>query len=151
MEKYAILLGYYDKQWKLIQKLLEEILKIDISLSEPRYVFAIKTQQFFTATEDLLKQIAKAFENNIQDPSASHKELLIRLHTEIPKIRPRVLSDESFRLLNKVRAFSHFICHAYDCELLESELKEIQHRLIELRPYLKEDVEAFREYVLSVS
>ncbi len=117
MEKYAILLGYYDKQWSLVQKLEEQIVNIDLSSYESRYVFALKVQQFYTAIEDLLKQVAKNFENHIQDLAMFHKELLIRLNTPIPSIRPSLLSEESFFLLDKIRAFRHFIHHAYDCEL----------------------------------
>ena len=51
------------------------------------------------------------------------------MNTEIPQIRPRVLSEETFLFLDKVRAFHHFIRHAYDCELQEVELTEIQNKL----------------------
>src|SRR5437016_1912751 len=109
MEKYAILLGYFDKQWMFICKLADQLVVMNLNTYEMKYVFALKMQQFYTANEDLLKQIAKAFENHIQDLSSSHKELLVRLHTEIPKIRPKVLSEGSFLLLDKIRAFRHFI------------------------------------------
>ena len=88
MEKFVILLSYYNKQLLLIQKLQSQILCIDLSSYESRYVFALKTQQFYTAIEDLLKQVAKNFENHVQDLSIFHKELLIRLCTCIPGIRP---------------------------------------------------------------
>lgn len=151
MEKYAILLGYYDKQWILVQKLYDQLLKIDLSAYEMRYVFALKAQQFYTAIEDLLKQIAKGFENHIQDLSNFHKELLTRLHMEIPKIRPQVLSDESYLLLDKIRAFRHFIRHAYDCELLEIELTEIQNKLKVHYKKLSMDFKEFRSFVEGLS
>jgi len=151
MEKYAILLGYYDKQWKLIKKLYDEIININLSPYEMRYVFAMKTQQFYTALEDLLKQIAKSFENHVQDLSALHKELLIRLNTEIPKIRPKVLSTDSFLLLDKIRAFCHFIRHAYDCELDEVELQQIQSKLKHHWQTLQTDFNDFKHYIFSLS
>lgn len=147
MEKYAILLGYLDKQWLLIQKLQKQLFLIDLSSYEARYVFALKTQQFYTALEDLFKQIAKSFENHIQDLSVFHKELLLRLHIDIPSIRPRLLSNESFLLLDKIRAFRHFIRHAYDCELLESELEVIQNQLKSHFTTLEKDVLEFRRFV----
>lgn len=151
MEKYAILLGYYDKQWILIRKLHDQLMRIDLSSYEQRYVFAMKAQQFYTALEDLLKQIAKSFENHIQDLSAFHKELLNRMHTEIPNIRPRLLSTESFLLLDNIRAFRHFIRHAYDCELKEKELSDIQRKLKEHDQTLKKDFSDFRTFVESLS
>ncbi len=151
MEKYAILLGYYDKQWLLINKLQAQLITIDLSIYESRYVFALKTQQFYTAIEDLLKQIAKNFENHIEDLSMFHKELLVRLYTAIPSIRPSLLSEESFVLLDKIRAFRHFIRHAYDCELLENELREIQNKLKTRYATLEKDFEEFRLFVKTLS
>ena len=150
MEKYAILLGYYDKQWVIIQRLKEQIIHINLTAYDSRYVFALKVQQLYTAIEDLLKQVAKSFENHIQDLSVFHKELLVRLSLAIPSIRPRLLSEESFLLLDKIRAFRHFIRHAYDCELRETELQAIQHKLIEFFSVLEKDVVKFREFVATL-
>jgi len=151
MEKYAILLGYFDKQWLLLKKLNIQIISVDLSSYELRYVFALKVQQFYTATEDLMKQIAKGFENHIQDLSAFHKELLIRLNTEVPQIRPQVLSTNSFLFLDKVRAFRHFIRHAYDCELLEKELTTIQNQFKSHFEVLEKDFMQFRLFVEDLS
>ena len=147
MEKYSILLGYYDKQEAFLKKLKKELLSINLSSYEARYVFALKTQQFYTAIEDLLKQIAKSFENHLQDMGSSHKELLVRLNTDIPAIRPKVILEESFLLLDKIRAFRHFIRHAYDCELEEPELKKIQQLLKTHHKQLDHDLLQFRRFV----
>ena len=40
--------------------------KLDIKDYKTRYVFALKTQQLYTSIEDMLKQIAKSFENHIE-------------------------------------------------------------------------------------
>ena len=76
MEKYAILLGYFDKQVGMVEKLEKEITPLDLSVWENGYVFGLKTQQFSTALEDLFKQITKAFENHIEDLGSYHHELL---------------------------------------------------------------------------
>ena len=47
MEKYAIFLGFFDKQLQFIQKLLNEILEVDLTVYEKRYLFALKTQQLY--------------------------------------------------------------------------------------------------------
>src|SRR5437667_88944 len=105
MEKYAILLGYFDKQLGLIRKLHEEIVVVDVTIYDKRFLFALRTQQFYTALEDLFKQIAKSFENHIENMSQFHREMLIRMNTEVPNIRPAVISNQSLSLLDKLRAF----------------------------------------------
>ncbi|MBM3197649.1 MAG: hypothetical protein FJZ58_00140 [Chlamydiae bacterium] len=147
MEKYTILLGYYNKQYFIIQKLQKQLPNIDLSIYENRYVFSMKTQQLYTAIEDLLKQIARNFENHIEEISLFHKELLLRLHMDIPSIRPRVLSEKSFLFLDKLRIFRHFIRHAYDCELQEKELRDIQEKLKDSFSLLEEDLLQFRKFV----
>lgn len=150
MEKYIILLEYYKKQLVIIKKLYDELIQINLSVYEARYVFALKAQQLYTAVEDLLKHVAKDFENHIEDLASSHKELLLRLHMGFPKIRPAVLSEESYLLLDKMRSFRHFIRHAYDCELMESELKILKDRLKDHYKQLDHDLLLFKDYVESL-
>lgn len=147
MDQYAILLGYFDKQLSVVQKLYNEIIKVDLDVYEKRFLFAMKTQQFYTAIEDLFKQIAKSFENHIENTEAFHKVLLTRMNTEVPKIRPAVISTPSFLFLDKLRAFRHFICHAYDCELDREELQRIQNKLTAEFSGLEKDLQRFRSFV----
>lgn len=150
MDKYAILLGYFDKQWAIINKLYMDVIQLNLASWENGYVFALKTQQLFTALEDLFKQIAKAFENHIEDLGSYHRELLIRMSTTIPNIRPALLSNESFVLLDKIRAFRHFIRHGYGCELDEKELNLLQCRLSDHFSMVQNDLLAFRRYIESL-
>lgn len=151
MEKYKILLGYFDKQVSLIRKLHRELVDVDISVYEKQFLFAMKSQQFYTAIEDLFKQIAKAFENHIEDLGSFHRELLIRMNTEIPKTRPSVISNQTLSFLDKLRAFRHFIRHAYDCELDEKELLIIQEKLRKEYKNFEGELEKFRRYIAQLS
>jgi len=147
MEKYKILLAYTNKQLEFINRIYEELVYIDLSNYEKRFVFALRSQQFYTAIEDLLKQTAKAFENHIEMLGNYHKELLIRMNMEIPNMRPMVISKKSFEFLDKLRAFRHFIRHAYDCELKEQELLLIQQRVKNEFTSIQDDLEKFRQFV----
>lgn len=147
MEKFAILAGYFEKQMQLVTKLYNEIVGIDTSVYEKRFMFALKMQQFYTALEDLFKQIAKAFENNVNNLESFHKELLLRMSSDIPHFRPAVLSKESYLLLDKIRAFRHFVRHAYDCELDPMECELLQKRLQDEFARVHLDLTAFQKFV----
>jgi hypothetical protein len=151
MEKYAILLGYFNKQLGFVERLYEELISVDLSIYEKRFLFAMRVQQFYTAIEDLLKQIAKSFENHIDQMSSFHKELLARMNTEVPQIRPAVISHQSFLFLDKLRAFRHFVRHAYDCELDEKELLLIQNKLRNEFQSVKADLEKFKSFIRNLS
>ena len=151
MEKYAILLGYFDKQLILVKKIHEEVVEVDVSIYDKQFLFAMRVQQLYTALEDLFKQIAKSFENHIESMSNFHKELLMRMNMEVPKMRPTVISSQSLLFLDKLRAFRHFIRHAYDCELDTGELRLIQDKLKKEYPSVEKDLKKFRLFVCSLS
>lgn len=151
MDKYAILLGYFDKQHVIIGRLYHDVKNLNLTVWENGYVFALKTQQLFTALEDLLKQIAKAFENHIEDLGSYHRELLSRMNISIPNIRPAVISNESFIVLDKIRAFRHFIRHGYGCELDEKELRILQDLLNARFSSVEADLATFKEYIEKLS
>jgi len=150
MERYAFLLGYFDKQILLIGKLYKEIVAVNLTIYDKQFLFAMRVQQFYTAIEDLFKQIAKSFENHIEDMGSFHKEVLIRMNTDVPKIRPAVISNQSLILLDKIRAFRHFVQHAYDCELDQKELQFIQEKLKNEYAYAEKDLHHFRSFIQSL-
>ena len=70
---------------------------------------AYQIHNFYNAIEDLLKIVAAHFENQISDTTRWHTVLLQRMSQEIPGIRPLLLSQESYLLLNSLRGFRHFL------------------------------------------
>jgi len=92
MERYAALLGYFDKQLTVIKRLCKEVSSVDIAVYDKRFLFTIRAQQLYTAIEDLFKQIAKSFENDIDNLTEFDKEILLRMNIEVPQIRPAVIS-----------------------------------------------------------
>ena len=142
-----MLLGYFDKQLSIIKRLCLEITAIDLSFYNNRFVFALKTQQFYTAFEELFKQIAKSFENHIENLD----EILVRMNIEVPTVRPKIISKDSLALLEKLRAFTEFFDHAYDRELDEEELQLLNDKIGDLSPLLEQDLLTFRDYIKKLS
>ena len=107
MEKYNVLLGYLQKQKQIILKLYDGTRNIDLAVYENQYVFALKAQQLYTACEDLLKSVAGTFETSVGDLARYHLELLKVLSSDIPGIRPALLTDKSYGILDRLRSFRH--------------------------------------------
>lgn len=149
-ERYLFLLGYLDKQINIAERLYNEVRGLNLDKYENRYVFSLKTQQLFTALEDLFKQIANVFENEIEDLSTYHKALLKRMNIEITGIRPAVISDSSLLLLDRLRAFRHFIRHAYDYELDTDELRLLQKKIKEKFEQVLYDLSNFKSFLKKV-
>lgn len=97
----------------------------------------------YCAFEDLFKIVAESFENHIQDKSKYHLELLKRMAISIQGVRPRLLSEESFPLLDNLRSFRHFFRHAYSYELDERKLKIVLDDALALRKIYPRDIKTF--------
>ena len=66
---------------------------------------------------------------------------------DIKEIRPAVISDDSFKILNKLRAFRHFVRHAYDYELDKDELLLLQKKMDEAFNYVNTDICIFLNFL----
>jgi hypothetical protein len=97
----------------------------------------------YCAFEDLFKIVTETFENHIQDKSKYHHELLKRMAISIEGVRPRLLSQECFLLLDNLRSFRHLFRHAYSYELDERKLKIVLEDAFTLRRIYPTDVNVF--------
>jgi hypothetical protein len=81
--------------------------------------------------ENLFTRIASAFENQIEDKSQWHSELLWRMTINIQGIRPAVISKESQLYLDELRRFRHLFRNAYllrfDPDRLALVLRDARH------------------------
>ncbi len=89
---------------------------------------AYKLHNLYSAYEDLFKLVAKFFENQIADISGYHTELLNRMRLQIEEVRPKLLSDDSFMLLDELRGFRHVFRHAYSYKLDAERVINYQRR-----------------------
>ena len=71
---------------------------------------------FYNACANIFRSIAVAFENHI-DPVARHSSVLKRMKRDIPSVRPRVIDEELFRILDDLRAFRPVFRNEYSFEL----------------------------------
>jgi hypothetical protein len=106
---------------------------------------AYQIHNFYNAIEDLLKIVAAHFENQISDTARWHTVLLQRMSQEIPGIRPVLLSQESYLLLNSLRGFRHFFRHAYGVPIDYEQLQINLNKARQLYPYLERDINQFFE------
>ena len=134
-----------------IHSQLNEIEKIYSKLKErekanDKYVIetiAYQLHNLYCAYEDLFKIVAKTFENNITDDAKFHIELLKRMAISIEGVRPSLISEESFKLLDTLRSFRHFFRHAYSYELDERKVKIVLEDAYKLKEIFKKDLEKF--------
>lgn len=141
---------------KLIQSLIQaqsaEIENIYAKIKERRanlhdvvYLesLAYQIHNLYSAFENLFEQIAELFENQIQDMSHYHRALLWRMKIPIEGIRPALISEESFRLLDSLQVFRHFFRHAYQAELDPQRVERVLQDALRLRDLYPHDFAQF--------
>lgn len=108
-----------------------------------RIVVAQILENTYTAIETALLRISQGFDNALA-PNRWHADLLDKMLLEKKGVRPRVLSDESHRLLTELMRFRHFKRYYleldYDWEKLRY-LLSVRRRCL---PLVRAELAAFR-------
>jgi hypothetical protein len=110
MENIKILESEYSKIKKMLRMPAEKVAYYD------RGAVGYILHSFYNGCENIFNSVARFFENDL-GPQSWHKDLLKRMNLEIPGIRPRLIDDDLFRLLDDFRAFRHKFRHLYSFEL----------------------------------
>ena len=146
-ESLSLLLGYLSNQMELLGRILKEVEDTNPTSKEKTSHLAYLLHNFYCALEDVFQEIAKTFENRIEDPSKYHRELLNRMQLDVPGIRPKLLSRESRLVLDELRGFRHVFRHAYDYELDPAKVKGLKHKLITHWKCIEKDIAVFTEFL----
>lgn len=101
---------------------------------------------FYNACESIFRSIAVAFENQV-DPITWHSSVLKRMKLDIPAVRPRVIDEELFRILDDFRAFRHVFRNAYSFELDWAKERLVAGKLDSAVERLKLSVQGFLETI----
>lgn len=146
-EAIALLLGYLKNQEEIIDRLLEEIKSADVSSEERTVNLGYLLHNLYCALEDLFQEIARTFENRIEDSSKFHRELLKRMLIEVPKIRPKVLSKESYQILDELRGFRHIFRHSYTYSLSSEKVAPLKQSLLSTWDKIEKDIAEFTMFL----
>ncbi|MBI5208278.1 MAG: hypothetical protein HY934_10905 [Candidatus Firestonebacteria bacterium] len=146
-EALSILSGYFSNQIEIIYKIIEDIKSVSPNTREETSHLGYLLHNLYCAIEDLFQEIAKTFENNIEDLSKYHRELLKRMHIEIPSIRPKLLSNEAYTLLDELRGFRHIFRHSYDYELSSIKVENIKEKVLNNWNNVQKDLNFFKEFL----
>ncbi|MEW6095844.1 MAG: hypothetical protein AB1567_04870 [bacterium] len=104
---------------------------------------AYQLHNLYCAFEDLFKIVADTFDNHIQNKTYYYIELLKRMTITIEGIRPALISQENYELLDNLRAFRHLFRHAYSYELDERKIKIVLADAIKLKKRYQGDINIF--------
>lgn len=99
----------------------------------------------------MFKMIAKFFENQIENFTKYHTGLLKRMLIEIDGVRPNLLSESSYKILDELRGFRHVFKHTYGYELDAERVLRLAEKSLKLTEVFSKDFETFKLHLLSFS
>jgi uncharacterized protein YutE (UPF0331/DUF86 family) len=143
-EKLSILQAAIKSQIETIEKIFQKIearrrKKGEVQIESLAY----QLHNLYCAFEDLFKIVANFFENRIEERARNHREILWRMKIPIEGIRPALLSETSYGLLDSLRAFRHFFLHAYSYELNPKKVHLVLEEALKLREIYQREIRDF--------
>ncbi len=112
-----------------------------------RIVLAQILENAYTAVETSLLRISQGFDNSLS-PERWHADLLDKMLLEKKGVRPRVLSDESHRLLTELMRFRHFKRYYLELDYDWEKLRFLLSVLKRCLPLVRAELSAFRAEVM---
>ncbi len=142
--RLVILEADIKRQVNTIEKLFEKVEEIKNPGSCYEWEsLAYRLHNLYCGFEDLFEIVAKAFENQIEERGRYHSDLLKRMVTEIPGVRPALLRPDTFDLLNNLRGFRHVFRWAYSAGIDVRKVRLVLEDALALRGRYRDDVEEF--------
>ncbi|MCX7667855.1 MAG: hypothetical protein N2Z84_02870 [Atribacterota bacterium] len=147
-ESLALLLGYLNNQMEIFHRLLALIERKGTGTEEETVYLGYLLHNLYCALEDLFREIAKTFENTVEeDPLRFHRQLLKRMSLEVPRIRPRVLTPESYEILDELRGFRHIFRHSYAYSLSPEKVLHLKEKIGTHWNTVEQDLLKWKEFL----
>jgi len=135
---------------KLFKKFSDSYKEYEKNLEYAKLIeSAFYINQIYTGFEKIFKNIAKTFENTVEE-DYWHKSLLERMALEIKGIRPALLSKNAFECLDELRAFRHFFRHAYDVNIDRDKFKIVAEKAFKIKKSYKREINKFLTFLDSL-
>lgn len=119
-ETYLILERSIQRDLQAIERIFQTITWPEMEAAadeETLIVLAYRFHNLYNAFENIFQNIAQTFENNLDDASKWHAQLLQRMRLDVMPIRPAVIDDAAYDALDELRRFRHMFRYSYDTEL----------------------------------
>jgi len=103
---------------------------------------ALALHHAYSAVESLLVRVSRTIEGSLPEGADWHQALLDAMVLEIEGVRPRVLADQTARLLRRLLGFRHFLRHGYAVPLDRERLERLRSDALALAPRLAADLDS---------
>lgn len=101
----------------------------------------------YTGYETIIERIVRAIDGETPLGKDYHLKLLRRALTEIPDVRPGIITKETFILLDELRTYRHKFRHIYLYLISPDRIIELAEKGIKSFEQFSKDIEKFKEFL----
>lgn len=108
---------------------------------------ALNLHNMYNGIERIFEQIAINVDESTPEGKNWHRDLLIQMSLNIKDIRPNVISDPLFKILDKYRSFRHVVRNIYTFQFDLGKLDQLIDHLKDFTKLLNTDIENFYRFL----
>ena len=108
---------------------------------------ALNLHGFYSGFERLFTHIAETIDGDLPHAEDWHRRLLQQMKTEVPGVRPAVISTEMGEILEELRKFRHVVRNVYTHHLDPARLKKLVEGSSKSFAQLNAEISAFAAFL----
>jgi hypothetical protein len=106
---------------------------------------ALNLHDVYAGLERLFEHIARQVDDSVPNGPHGHQDLLDQMASDIPSMRPQVLSDDTRQHLGRYRGFRHVVRNVYTTDFDATRIDTLVQRLPEALAAATGDLRAFAD------
>jgi hypothetical protein len=148
----ALLKASIDADIREIEVLYERLANYATAATTEQVIIAgYYLHNLYNAFENICLNVARAFENQVDDRSQWHAVLLKRMTLDIEGLRPKLWSTEVHQCLDELCRFRHVFRNAYTRELDPQRIAIVISQAQRLQNLYKADLDQFKAFLNSLA
>jgi hypothetical protein len=112
---------------------------------------ALNLHAFYSGLERIFEKLASTIDGTVPTAANWHQELLTQMQTEIPSIRPAVISYQLKEALEEYRGFRHVVRNVYSYHLKPEKLKLLVDNLEYTFTLASEELVVFGDFLTTLN
>jgi len=155
MANYLALSARITKELQELEQVVERCLDIwaqSEASGDDRYIdgVALNLQSFYTGLERIFELVVAEIDQDHPTGPNWHQELLRLVATEVPRLRPALISDATRNTLDRYRGFRHVVRNIYSFNLDREQILPLVRDLRYIFESAKTDLTRFAETIAKI-
>ena len=111
---------------------------------------ALNLQSFYSGLERIFELIARGIDLRVPDGENWHLDLLRQMTSDLPDVRPAIISQKSAQRLDEYRRFRHLVRNVYTANLIPERMTSLLVNLPDLWRDVRAELLAYAELLQQI-